>query len=286
MLSLAGRWTPQWAQQTMVSSGLATGGGASARVLFLLARLQTRTISPRIRRNLNNVAPQSMTIAAKGPQRHLTDLYVGLHFPSSGRGSPRSRRSKQEDNRDQTMIRVLMVCMGNICRSPLAAAVTRKLAADAGLSGQIEVASAGTHGYHTGEAPDDRAIKVGASRGYDLKGQRARKVLPADFAHFDHILAMDKDNLAALERECPEPFRSKLRLFLDYADDVDTREVPDPYYGNQAGFERVADLCEAAARGFIRGTFGASPFAESTPLQPSAPVEGGPWLRRLLRWVY
>ena len=96
---------------------------------------------------------------------------------------------------------------------------------------------------------------------------------------------MDQDNLAALEKECPEQFRRKLRLFLDYASDVDTREVPDPYYGNQAGFERVADLCEAAARGFIEGTFGPSPFAGSAPMQASAPVKNGPWLRRLLgRW--
>ncbi|MEF8730998.1 MAG: low molecular weight protein-tyrosine-phosphatase [Candidatus Accumulibacter meliphilus] len=113
--------------------------------------------------------------------------------------------------------RILFVCMGNICRSPLAAAVTRGLAQREGLGALLETDSAGTHGhYHAGEAPDPRARKVGAKRGYDLSKMRARPVVVADFERFDRILAMDHENMANLLRLCPEESRAKLGMFLDY----------------------------------------------------------------------
>lgn len=149
------------------------------------------------------------------------------------------------------MTRILLVCMGNICRSPTAEGVLRSLADRAGVSSFIEVDSAGTHGSHEGEAPDPRARKLAASRGYDLSGLRARRVIDRDFSRFDRILAMDRQNLAALRRACPSEHLGKLGLFLDYAEGLALDEVPDPYYGGAEGFEKVLDLCEQAARGLI-----------------------------------
>ncbi len=147
---------------------------------------------------------------------------------------------------------VLFVCMGNICRSPIAEGVTRSLAQRAGLAARIEFASAGTHGhYHKGEPPDPRARRVAARRGYDLSGIRARIVVEADFARYDRILAMDESNLSLLESICPEDERGKLGLFLAYAPELGLYEVPDPYYGAESGFERVLDLCERAANGLL-----------------------------------
>lgn len=148
--------------------------------------------------------------------------------------------------------RILFVCMGNICRSPLAAAVTRGLAQREGLGALVETDSAGTHGhYHAGEAPDPRARKVGAKRGYDLSKMRARPVVVADFERFDRVLAMDQQNMANLLRLCPEESRAKLGMFLDYVPEFGLSEVPDPYYGAESGFERVLELCELAARGLL-----------------------------------
>ncbi|TLD43913.1 MAG: Low molecular weight protein-tyrosine-phosphatase YfkJ [Accumulibacter sp.] len=148
--------------------------------------------------------------------------------------------------------RVLFVCMGNICRSPIAEAVARTLAQRQGLGRDLDFDSAGTHGhYHAGEAPDPRARRVAARRGYDLSRLRARAVIDADFDRSDRILAMDEANLASLRRQCPEESRSKLGLFLDYAAGLGISEVPDPYYGAESGFERVIDLCELAARGLL-----------------------------------
>lgn len=154
------------------------------------------------------------------------------------------------------MMKILMVCMGNICRSPLAEGVVRRLADRAGMNARIEVDSAGTLAYHAGEQPDPRAKKVAASRGYDLSGMRARRVAEDDFSHFDLVLAMDKQNLAALERVCPEEYLHKLRLFMDYAEDTGLDEIPDPYYGGPDGFEHVLDMCEAAAQGLIASITG------------------------------
>lgn len=127
----------------------------------------------------------------------------------------------------------------------------RSKAERAGLAGTIEVDSAGTHGYHEGELPDPRARRVAASRGYDLSRLRARSVKGQDFSRFDRILAMDRQNLANLRRSCPEEHLSKLGLFLGYAEGLVVDEVPDPYYGGTEGFEKVLDLCEAAARGLV-----------------------------------
>lgn len=149
------------------------------------------------------------------------------------------------------MLRILMVCMGNICRSPMAEAVARTFANQAGLAKKLEFDSAGTHGYHVGEAPDMRARQVAGKRGYDLAGLRARKINDDDFSRFDLVLAMDRANLAALRRICPAEQQPKLRLFAGYAEGEGADEIPDPYYGNIDGFERVLDLCEVSARGLI-----------------------------------
>lgn len=148
-------------------------------------------------------------------------------------------------------IRILLVCMGNICRSPTAEGVLRTLVALEGLESRFELDSAGTHGYHEGEPPDERTRRAAAQRGYDLSRLRARQVRESDFIRFDLILAMDRNNLALLRRACPPEYREKLGLFLDYAEAIGADEVPDPYYGGAEGFEHVLDLAEAAARGII-----------------------------------
>lgn len=154
------------------------------------------------------------------------------------------------------MMKILMVCMGNICRSPLAEGVVRHLAERLGVASFVEVDSAGTLAYHAGEQPDPRAKKVAASRGYDLSRMRARRVAEDDFAHFDLVLAMDRQNLTALERVCPDEYLHKLGLFMDYAEEHAQDEIPDPYYGGPDGFERVLDMCESAARGLIASIAG------------------------------
>lgn len=148
-------------------------------------------------------------------------------------------------------MRVLFVCLGNICRSPTAEGVFRHLLAQEAPELRVEVDSAGTAGYHIGDPPDLRSQRVASRRGIDLSGLRARQVTPADFAHFDLILAMDRDNLAELQSMRPARSRAQLRLFLDYAPQLDLREVPDPYYGDASGFEEVLDLAAAASRGLI-----------------------------------
>jgi len=148
-------------------------------------------------------------------------------------------------------VRVLFVCLGNICRSPTAEGVFRHLLAQEAPELRVDVDSAGTAGYHIGDPPDPRTQRAAARRGIDLSGLRARQVTPADFAHFDLILAMDGDNLKELQRMRPAPSRAQLRLFLEYAPQLGLRDVPDPYYGDAGGFERVLDLAAAASRGLI-----------------------------------
>jgi protein-tyrosine phosphatase len=147
--------------------------------------------------------------------------------------------------------KILMVCMGNICRSPTAEGVTRVFAERAGLAAAFEFDSAGTHGYHIGAPPDARTRKAAALRGYDLSSLKARQVNAYDFERFDYILAMDRSNLELLKRACPDKHQNKLDLFLGFASGLDEDEVPDPYYGGDEGFEHVLDLIEAAAGGLL-----------------------------------
>ena len=145
--------------------------------------------------------------------------------------------------------RILFFCMGNICRSPTAEGVMRAKLAAAGLD--VEVDSAGTHGYHVGAPPDERSQQHAARRGYDLSALRARQLVAQDFSRFDLVLAMDADNLAHAERLCPLAQRHRLKLLLDFAPQAGTRQVPDPYYGGAAGFEEVLDLVEAACDALV-----------------------------------
>ena len=149
------------------------------------------------------------------------------------------------------MIRVLFVCMGNICRSPTAHGIFESLVQKEGLAHRIEVDSAGTHAYHVGEPPDSRSQEIALARGVDLSGQRARRVLPDDFLRFDYLLAMDRDNYRELQRICPTGMEDKLRLFMEFAPEYGVQEVPDPYYGGSGGFERVFRMVEEAANGLL-----------------------------------
>ena len=149
------------------------------------------------------------------------------------------------------MIRILFVCMGNICRSPTAEAVFRHLVDEAGLSLQIDVDSAGTSDFQNGDPPDRRAQAAASKRGYNMARLRARQVRPKDFLEFDYLLAMDKKNLADLKAIYPNGARAEVGLLLQYAKQTEVREVPDPYYGGIKGFETVLDLVEDGARGFL-----------------------------------
>lgn len=143
--------------------------------------------------------------------------------------------------------RILFVCLGNICRSPTAEAVFRKLAEEAGLAAQAD--SAGTGGWHAGEAPHPPMIRAAASRGYDLTSLRARQVTRADFTRFDLILAMDGKNLSDLRAMAPADGTARLELFLSHAPGCGLRDVPDPWYTED--FDQTLDLAEAACHGMI-----------------------------------
>lgn len=147
---------------------------------------------------------------------------------------------------------VLLVCLGNICRSPTAEGVVRAIAAREFPGIGVQVDSAGTANYHVGEPPDRRTVSAARRRGYDLGSLRARQVVAADFENFDYVLAMDRANLAELERMARGAGRAQVGLFLEFAPDCGADEVPDPYYGGQEDFERVLDLCETGARGLLR----------------------------------
>lgn len=141
--------------------------------------------------------------------------------------------------------------MGNICRSPTAEGVLRQFVREKGLEDRIEVDSAGTHGYHVGEAPDQRTQRAAASRHYDLSEMRARKVAAQDLGYFDLILAMDRNNLDVLKRICPADKHHRLGLLMKYSRNFDDDEVPDPYYGLGHGFDLVLDMIEDAAKGLL-----------------------------------
>ena len=147
--------------------------------------------------------------------------------------------------------RVLLVCMGNICRSPTAEGVLRQYIKINNLCGIVEVDSAGTHGYHVGEAPDSRTQRAASIRGYNLSQLRARKVARQDLDYFDLILAMDKSNLDNLQRMATPEQQERIRLFMQYAKNFEDDEVPDPYYGLGHGFDLVLDMVEDASQGLI-----------------------------------
>jgi protein-tyrosine phosphatase len=143
---------------------------------------------------------------------------------------------------------ILFVCLGNICRSPLAEGVFRSVLAERGMADDFVIDSAGMGDWHLGQAPDPRAIAVAKAHGLDISGQRARGIRPEDFRRFDLILGMDRKNVRELHEIAPAAFRNKIHLFPDYAGS-DTKEVPDPYYGDAAGFAETYHLIRAAAEG-------------------------------------
>jgi len=148
-------------------------------------------------------------------------------------------------------VKVLFVCLGNICRSPTAEGVFRKLVNDSRLSDQIQIDSAGTASWHHGKSPDTRTIAAAKSRNIDLSVLRARAVQARDFHDFDYILAMDESNLEYLQELKPSGYSGHLGLFLEFGKQTDYREVPDPYHGGSQGFELVLDLVEDAAAGLL-----------------------------------
>ena len=152
---------------------------------------------------------------------------------------------------DNKTTQVLFVCMGNICRSPTAQGVFQAMVDAAGLDRCIAADSAGTHAYHVGKPPDRRAQRAAGQRGYDLSGQRARQVVPADFDRFDWLIAMDAQNYRALIAGGGPRSAHKVRKLLRFLPEAGVEDVPDPYYGGDQGFERVLDLVEAASRGLL-----------------------------------
>ena len=159
-----------------------------------------------------------------------------------------------------------MVCMGNICRSPTAQGVLEAMSRQAGLQERLFVDSAGTHDYHIGKAPDQRAQAHAARRGYDLSQQRARQLLAQDFETFDWILVMDAANEQAARRLCPPGQEHKLRRLGSFCLQHRSDEVPDPYYGGADGFEQVLDLVEDACTGLLQ-------FLSGSGRQPGDPPD-------------
>lgn len=147
---------------------------------------------------------------------------------------------------------VLFVCTGNICRSPTAEGVARDYARGLGLEADFHFESAATHGYHVGDPPDPRTLRAARGRGYDLSGQRARRVTEFDFERFDLVLAMGYGHLEWLRRACPRKHHGKLRLFLSFVEENLPGEVPDPYYGEMEDFEKVLDIVEEGVAGLFR----------------------------------
>ena len=148
-------------------------------------------------------------------------------------------------------VKVIFVCMGNICRSPTAQGVFERLVHSQGLTERILIDSAGTHAYHIGKSPDARSQAAAKGRGLDLSKQRARKVTIADIEDFDYVLAMDRTNLDDLQDMVAASQRERVRLFMEFAERWNVDEVPDPYYGGESGFERVLDMVEDAAAGLL-----------------------------------
>jgi low molecular weight protein-tyrosine phosphatase len=155
-----------------------------------------------------------------------------------------------------TTHRLLFICLGNICRSPMAEGVFRRVIEEEGVAHRFEIDSAGLGDWHAGQAPDDRAQAAARLRGVDISGQCARRVEQADFARFDLLLAMDRSNYAELKRRAPKEAHGKIRYFLDYAPHVGTKDVPDPFFGGAEGFDHALDLIEEAAHGLLASLVG------------------------------
>lgn len=149
------------------------------------------------------------------------------------------------------MVKVLFVCMGNICRSPTAEGVFRHLAKKSGVDNQLTIDSAGTIAYHEGDTPDGRSQAKAREHGIDLSHIRARQVRPEDFATFDFIVAMDPQNFRELTRNCPQKHAQKLCMMTDFAPQLGERSVPDPYYGDGDGFEHVFQIVKASCEGLL-----------------------------------
>ena len=154
-------------------------------------------------------------------------------------------------NEPKKKVRVLFVCMGNICRSPTAEGMFRKVIEDAGVADLIEIDSAGTHAYHIGKPPDERTLSAAMRRGIDLSYRRGRQVNRKDFDAFDFVLCMDRENHKDLVAVGGPKANGKLHLFLDFASHQKHREVPDPYFGGPEGFEQVLDLVQIASEGLL-----------------------------------
>lgn len=148
--------------------------------------------------------------------------------------------------------KLLFVCLGNICRSPMAEGVFRRVIEEAGVAGRFEIDSAGLGDWHVGQAPDERAQAAAKGRGMDISRQCARQVVIEDFHRFDLLLAMDGENLAALRQLAPDGTEEKIRQFLDYAPHLTASDVPDPFFGGAAGFDHALDLIEAASEGLLQ----------------------------------
>jgi len=153
--------------------------------------------------------------------------------------------------KNQNKVSVLFVCMGNICRSPTAEGVFRHVVTQRNVSDRVEIDSAGTHAYHIGESPDSRSQSTALTRGVNISAQRARKALVEDFDRFDYVIAMDSSNYEDLKQLGQGADLSKLHLFMDFTQDWDNTEVPDPYYGGANGFEQVFDMVQSASEGLL-----------------------------------
>ena len=152
----------------------------------------------------------------------------------------------------QKQVRVLFVCMGNICRSPTAEGVFRKLVEEHELDSVIEIDSSGTHGYHVGEPPDRRAQMAAKNRNIDLSSIRGRQFMSIDFERFDYIMAMDRSNFLDIRAQYSGEGQARVFLLMDFARAYIEKEVPDPYYGGAHGFENVLDMIQNAAEGFLK----------------------------------
>jgi len=174
---------------------------------------------------------------------------------------------------DRKKISILFCCMGNICRSPTAEGVFRALVEREGLTDFFEIDSAGTHAYHVGNPPDERARQAALRCGVDLGRLRARRVSDEDFERFDYILAMDRENLEELETICPGEYRERLQLFLSFAPDLGIDEVPDPYYGGTSGFDRVLSMVEEGGAALLEALRRRHEMPEGAPTAPGVHSE-------------